>query len=388
MARNIGVGVIGMGWMGCVHSHSYLQQAVRFPDLEISPRLVACADEVEARGREAARRFGFARWHTGWREVIADPEVEIVNIAAPNRMHLELVEAAAAAGKHIFCEKPVGRGPDESAAIHRAAAAAGVITWVGFNYRWAPCVRHLLSLIGEGVLGELTHYRGRFLVGYASNPHGVLSWRFDQDDAGFGALGDLFSHAADMAHLIVGPIARVVGNRQTFIAERPLPTPGEGTHFSIKEGGATGPVTNEDYVGALVEFAGGAQGSFEVCRVIQGGLCEMAFEVHGTRGAARWNFERMNELQLYLTGESPNSNAYTTLVSDPTMPFHANFNPGPAVGLGYDDLKVIEAHEFLRSIATGKQGEPGFAEALAVAQVQRAVKRSWESRTWEEVVSE
>ena len=134
-------------------------------------------------------------------------------------------------------------------------------------------------------------------------------------------------------------------------------------------------MTNEDDVGALVEFTSGAQGSFEGCRVIQGGLCEMAFEVHGTRGAARWNFERMNELQLYLTGESPNSNAYTTLVSGPSMPFHANFNPGPAVGLGYDDLKVIEAHEFLRSIATGRQGEPGFAEALAVAQVQRAVER-------------
>ena len=123
----------------------------------------------------------------------------------------------------------------------------------------------------------------------------------------------------------------------------------------------------------------------EVCRVIQGGQCEMAFEVHGTEGAARWNFERMNELQLYVSGDGPSSDSYARVMSNPSMPFHANFNPGPAIGLGYDDLKVIEAHQFLQSIASGQQGEPGFAQALAVAEVQRAVERSWASNAWEEV---
>ena len=385
MGRTVGIGVIGMGWMGCVHSHSYLQLRMRFPDLPATPRLLICADEVGARADEAHRRFGFERSTTDWREVIGDPSVEVVNIGAPNQMHLELVEAAAAAGKHVFCEKPVGCNPDETARIYRAAQRAGILTWVGYNYRWAPTVQHAVGLVQEGTLGQLTHYRGRFFAGYASNPDGVLSWRFDEAASGLGVLGDLFSHAADMAHMIAGPIARVVGNRHTFIAERPLPTPGEGTHFSIKKGGPKGAVTNEDYAGALLQFTNGVQGSIEVCRVIQGGACEMAFEVHGTRGAVRWNFERMNELQLYLAGDAPNDDAYTTVMSTPSMPFHANFNPGPAIGLGYDDLKVIEAHQFLQAIASGRQGEPGFAQALAVAEVQRAVQRSWTSDAWEEV---
>ena len=385
MARTIGIGVIGMGWMGCTHSLAYRQLGMRFPQLELRPQLLVCADQVQARAEEAQQRFGFERCTTDWREVMADPAVEVVNIGAPNEMHLELVEGAAAAGKHIFCEKPVGRNPDESLRIFEAAQRAGVLTCVGYNYRWAPTVQHTLNLIRDGLLGELTHYRGRFFAGYASNPDGVLSWRFEESASGLGVLGDLFSHVADLAHMIAGPIARVVGNRHTYVDQRPLPTPGEGTHFSIKKGGPKGPVTNEDYVGALLQFANGAQGSIEVCRVIQGGHCEMAFEVHGTKGAARWNFERMNELQLYLTGEGPTSDSYTCVMSDPSMPFHANFNPGPAIGLGYDDLKVIEAHQFLESIASGRQGEPGFAEALAVAQVQRSVERSWSSNAWEEV---
>ncbi len=386
MAQSIGIGVIGMGWMGGVHSHSYKQVGVRFPDSGLQPHLVACADEVEARAQEARERFGFARCTTDWKAVVAAPEVEVVNIAAPNGMHLEIVEAAAAAGKHIFCEKPVGRNPRETARIAAAARRAGVMTCVGFNYRWAPVVQYARQLIQEGKLGRLTHYRGRFFVGYASNPNGVLSWRFEREAAGLGALGDLMSHVADMAHMIAGPIKRLVGNQETFIAERPLATPGEGTHFSVSTDGPRGPVTNEDYVSALVQFAGGAHGTLEVCRIIQGAPCEIAFEVHGTEAAVRWNFERMNELQIYRAApEDPTREGYTRTMSGPGMPFHGHFNPGPAIGLGYDDLKVIEAHQFLQSITTGKQGEPGFAEALAVAQVQAAIQRSWETQAWEAV---
>ncbi len=386
MAQTTGIGVIGMGWMGGVHSHSYKQVGVRFPDSEVQPHLVICADDVEARAREARERFGFARSTTDWKEVIADPEVEVVNIAAPNSMHLEMVRAAAAAGKHIFCEKPVGRNPQETSEIERLARRAGVLSFVGFNYRWAPVVQYTRQLIQEGKLGKLTHYRGRFLAGYASNPHGVLSWRFERQAAGLGALGDLMSHVADMAHMIAGPIKRLVGNQETFVAERPLATPGQGTHFSVSTDGPRGPVTNEDYVSALVQFANGAHGTLEVCRIIQGAQCEMAFEVHGTEAAVRWNFERMNELQLYTANEEdPTREGYTRTMSGPGMPFHGHFNPGPAIGLGYDDLKVIEAHQFLQSIAEGKQGEPGFGEALAVAQVQAAIQRSWESQAWEDV---
>ena len=386
MARTIGVGVIGFGWMGMAHSRSYRQIPHRFHDSGIQPRLVLCADEVEVRARQAESLFGFERYTTDWQQVIADSDVEVVNITTPNFMHSEIVRAAAGAGKHIFCEKPVGRNPQETADIEAAARLAGVLSFVGYNYRWAPLVQYAQQLIQQGQLGELTHYRGRFFTGYAKNPHGVLSWRFQRELAGLGTLGDLISHVADMAHLISGPIKCVVGNRETFIPQRPLATPGEGTHFSIRTEGPMGDVTNEDYAGALVQFANGAHGTLEACRIINGPKCQMAFEVNGTHGALSWDFERMNELDLYLPDDDGSHDGYTRIVGGPEHPFHARFNPGPGIGLGYEDLKVIEMYQFLKSVVDGVQGEPGFAEALAVANVQTAIQRSWRTECWENVI--
>jgi predicted dehydrogenase len=387
MSRAIGVGVIGMGWMGEVHSRSYSQVSQRFPDCPLQPRLVVCADDAEARSRAAQARFGFQKQTTDWKALVDDPAVEVVNIAAPNHLHLEIVRHAANRGKHIFCEKPVGRDPQETAAIEDIARRAGVMTFVGYNYRWAPLVQYARKLIQEGCLGELTHYRGRFFAGYASDPRVVLSWRFQRDLAGLGVLGDLMSHVIDMAHLIAGSIGRVIGTRRTFVAERPLPIAGEGTHFTLGATGQAGKVTNEDYVGMLVEFVNGAQGTFEACRFINGPKCQMAFEVHGNRGALRWDFEQMNELHLHLFEGDNARTGYVRVLSGPEHPYHAHFNPAVGTGLGYDDLKIIEAYEFLKSIADGQMSEPSFSEALAVANVQAAVARSWETRAWERIQS-
>jgi predicted dehydrogenase len=387
MARTVGIGVIGMGWMGMLHSQSYKQIPYLFPESEIEPRLIVCADDVEARAQKAKHTLGFERYTTDWREVLADPNVEVVNVTAPNNLHVEIVSAAAKAGKHVMCEKPVGRSPQETAEIECVARKAGVISAVGFNYRWAPLVQYTLKLIQEGKLGTLTHYRGRFFAMYGSNPHSVLSWRFQREYAGLGTLGDLMSHSADLAHMLVGPIKRVVASQKTFIKQRPLAVKGEGTHFSVRTEGPFGEVENEDYVGALVEFENGVVGSLEVCRAVFGPKCENAFEVNGTKGAASWNFEKMNELQVYLPDAEGAHDGYVRLYSGPEHPFHHNFNPGPAVGLGYNDLKVIEAHQFLKSVVDGRQGQPGFAEALAVAEFQDAVIRSWESGRWEDVKS-
>ncbi len=387
MARTIGIGVIGMGWMGMVHSHSYREIPETFEDSDVLPRLVICADDVEARASKAQRMFSFERCTTDWKQVIADPEVEVVNIASPNYLHLEMAKAAARAGKHIMCEKPVGRSPDETAEVEYEARKAGVFSFVGFNYRWAPLVQYTKQLIEEGKLGTLTHYRGRFFSMYGSNPYSVLSWRFQRNMAGLGTLGDLMSHVADMAHMICGPVKRVVGNQETFIKQRPLAVPGEGTHFTVRTEGPFGAVENEDYVGALVQFENGAQGSLEACRAIFGPKCEMAFEVNGTRGAVRWNFERMNELEVYLPDEQKAHDGYVRLFSSPDHPFHGAFNPAPAASVGYNDLKTIEAYQFLKSVVEGKQREPSFAEALAVANLQDALQRSWKSQMWEEVKS-
>ena len=388
MAKPIGIGVIGMGWMGVTHSKGYIGIPARFEDEDLRPRLVICCDEVDARSKEAQAKLGFAESTIHWSDVVNHPEVQAINIATPNQQHLEIVEAAAAAGKHIFCEKPVGRGPEETARIEYAARKAGVMSFVGYNYRWAPVVQYARQFIQEGKLGDLTHFRGRFHCMYGSNPYSVLSWRFQEEYAGLGTLGDLMSHAVDMALTIAGPIKRLVADRETFIRRRPLSTPGEGTHFTTRMDGPSGAVTNEDYVSLLVEFANGAHGTLEACRVIFGPKVEMAFGVNGTKGAINWDFERMNEMQIYLPDGNENHDGYTRILSDPSFhPGHVPFNPAPGTGLGYDDLKTIEAYHFLRSIVDGVQRSPSFADALAVAEVQAAAQQSWGSGSWTNVVS-
>lgn len=388
MTRIINIGVIGMGWMGEAHSRSYRAIPDRFYKDGIQPRLVVCADAVEARAQEAQQRFGFERYATDWREVINDPSIEVVNVTAPNGMHLEIIQAAAQAGKHIFCEKPVGRNPQETIQAAAAAREAGVLTFVGYNYRWPPVVQYARQLLAEGKLGRITHYHGRFLNGYAADPNGFLSWRFEQEQ-GFGTLSDLMSHVIDMAHMLAGPISRVTADKAIFIEQRPIPQPGSGTHYDAGSADSLkGPVTNEDYVSALVHFASGAHGLLEACRVINGAKCDMAFEIHGTKGAMKWTMERMNELQLqWRNSANPAEDGYLTLLSGPAHPYHHHFNPAWGSNLGYDDLKVIEAYNFLQSVVTGQQAEPGFAEAQAVANVQQAIVRSWESERWEALES-
>ena len=297
-----------------------------------------------------------------------------------------MIRAALERGKHVMCEKPVGRTPAETLeAAELARAHPDLITFVGYNYRWAPVVQHAAALIASGALGDLTHYRGRFLNGYASDPDGVLSWRF-RAEQGFGTLSDLLSHAIDMAHLLAGPIDSVVGNRETFVRTRPLPRPG-GTHYDTAgPDDPRGDVSNEDYVGALVRFGGGARGTLEACRVITGSQCDLAFEVHGTNGALAWTFERMNELRYFRRDKvSATETGWTIELSGPAHPFHRSFNPGWGVGLGFDDLTVIEAGQFLQAVASGVQGPPSFADAAAVAHVQEAIAASWETGGWQTV---
>jgi predicted dehydrogenase len=386
MSHTVGIGVIGMGWMGEVHSRSYRAVQDRFFESGIRPRLVICSDNIESRARAAHERFGFESSTTDWRAVIAHPDVEAVNITAPNGLHLEMVRAAVEAGKHVLCEKPVGRDPTETIQAFEAARDAGVLTFVGYNYRWAPLVQYARGLIQDGKLGKITHYHGRFLNGYAGDPNGLLSWRFELEH-GLGALSDLMSHVIDMAYMIAGPITRVTSDQETFIKTRPIPQPGTGTHYDKGNADSPkGPVTNEDFVSALVHFQNGARGILESCRIINGSKCDMSFEVHGTKGAIKWNMERMNELQLqWRNDEKPAEDAYLTLQSGPAHPYHRHFNPAWALNLGYDDLKVIEAFQFASSIVNKKQGEPGFLEARNVALVQQAIQRSWASERWERV---
>jgi predicted dehydrogenase len=385
--RRIGVGLIGFGWLGQAHSRSLLRIPTLFPERDFELELAIVSDTDPARMDQAVGSFGYARGSADWRRVIDDPAVDLVVIAAPNALHVELIEAAADARKAVFCEKPVGGTPRETARAERAARRAGVITGVGYNYRWAPLVRYADRLVAEGRLGRITNYRGRFFSMYGSDPLGLLSWRFRLDEGGHGVTTDLLSHAVDLAHMLVGPIRRVVGTVETFIRERPLPAPSGGTHYGRgKAGDPTGEVTNEDYAGMLCEFEDGARGSFEAARTLLGPESQMAFDVYGTGGALAWNLERMNELQVYLATDEPHA-GYTTVFGGDRFPHHGRFVPGNANGIGFEDLIAIEDFEFCRCLAEGRPHHPGFEDALAVVSVQAALLRSYESGSWEDVVS-
>jgi predicted dehydrogenase len=382
----IGVGLIGFGWLGQAHSRSLQRIRTLFDERAFEPDLVVCSDAVPARVEQAVGSFGYARGAADWRSVIDDPAVDAVWIAAPNMLHLELIEAATQAGKHVFCEKPVGGTPAQAARAERLARHAGVTSGVGYNYRWAPLVRYAHALIADGRLGEITNYRGRFFSMYGSDPLGLLSWRFLLDEGGHGVTSDLLSHAVDLALMLLGPITRVVGTTATFIAQRPRAAPGQGHYGRGAPGDPAGAVTNEDYAGMLCDFAGGARGSFEASRTIVGPESQMAFDAYGTRGALGWNLEKLNELQVYLSEDGLDT-GYRTVYGGDRFPYHGHFVPGSANGIGFEDLVVIEDYEFCRALAEDRPFAPGFEQALEWVSVQAALLRSAQTGAWEPVTS-
>jgi predicted dehydrogenase len=221
---------------------------------------------------------------------------------------------------------------------------------------------------------------------YGSDPLGLLSWRFLVDQAGHGVTTDLMSHSVDLAQMLLGPITRVVGTTETFIRERPLPG-GAGSHYGRgRPEDPKGAVTNEDYAGMLCEFASGVRGTFEASRSIVGPESQNALEVYGTQGALGWNLEKLNELQLYLVEDELHT-GYRTVFGGDRFPYHGNFVPGSANGIGFEDLVVIEDHEFCSSVVEGRRHDPGFAEAVEWVSVQAALLRSAASGAWEDVVS-
>jgi predicted dehydrogenase len=387
--RRLGVGVIGFGWLGQAHSRSLQRIPTLFEQRRYEPRLVACSDAVPERVDQAISSFAFDRGSTDWRAVVEDREVDVVFIAAPNMLHGELVQAVAAAGKAVFCEKPVGGTPDLVLRAATAAQRAQVTSGVGYNYRWAPLVQYARELISTGELGEITNYRGRFFSMYGADPLGVNSWRFQLDEGGYGVTSDLLSHAVDLAHMLIGPITRLTGTVETFIRERPVPDPAHpASHYGRgRPDDPRRPVTNEDYAGMLVEFASGARGTFEASRTVVGPESEMAFDAYGTQGAVAWNLERLNELRLYRTPADPTDrgSGYTTVLGGDRFGHHGAFVPGSGNPIGFEDLVTIEDHEFCTAVTEQRPFAPGFEQALEWAAVHAALLRSVQSGTWETV---
>jgi predicted dehydrogenase len=387
--RALGVGLISVGWMGQLHSRAYRAVPVVYPELGIAPKLVIAADTEPTRVEFAKNVLGYAEGTADYREVLARPDVDVVSICAPNFLHAEIGIAAAKAGKHFWIEKPVGRGYAETAAIEAAADEARVITSIGYNYRHAPAVEHARTIIGEGKLGRITNARATFFAGYANEPNGALSWRFDRRLAGSGVLADLFSHATDLCQYVVGPISEINALTSTVYTERPKLAMGSGTHFSVIENGEMGAVENEDYAAALVRFGAsgvgsGAVGTIEASRVIVGPGCGYRIEVYGTNGSLMWDFERMNELKLCL-GRSNDEQGYVTVNASPRHGDYARFQPGPGNAMGFDDLKTIEAKKFLHAVCGGPQVNSNVHDAVSAAAIVTAAEVSAASGQWQKV---
>ena len=380
MVDSLGVAVVGFGWMGRVHTQAYARVLHHYPQLGLRPQLITVAEEVPGRAEEAAAQFGFTSTTRDWRDVVKDPRIQAVSITAPNFLHREIGVAMAEAGKHIWIEKPVGLSAADASAVADAVATAGVQGAVGFNYRNAPAVEAARELIASGAIGTVTHVRIRLFSDYAAHPEGALTWRYEKERGGSGVLGDLASHGADLARYLLGDIEALTADTAVFIPERARPTGATAGHTRAT-GGELGPVENEDYVNCLLRFASGARGVLEACRVSVGEQNNYGFEVHGTKGAVFWDFRRMNELGVS-RGTSYQDQPVSTVYVGPGDGEFGAFQPGAANAMGMDDLKVIEAHRFLRSIAEGKPHGATLADAVHSAAVLEAMARSVESGSW------
>lgn len=380
MALKLGVAVVGFGWMGRVHTQAYARVPHHFPRLGVRPELVAVADEVPGRAADAAARYGFATATDDWRQVAADQRVRAVSIATPNFLHREIGVAMAQAGKHVWIEKPAGLSAADTRAVGEAVRKAAVQGTVGFNYRNAPAVAAARDLISAGEIGAVTHARFRMFSDYAAHPDGALTWRYERARGGSGVLADLASHGVDLARYLLGEISAVIADTAVFIPERPRPAWATAGHTRAA-GGVPGAVENDDFVSCLLRFSSGARGVLEACRVSVGEQNNYGFAVHGTRGAVLWDFRRMGELAVS-TGTAYQDQPASTVFVGPGDGEYAAFQPGAASAMSYDDLKVVEAYNFLRSVAEGVAYGATLDDAVRSAEVLEAMTASAERGTW------
>jgi predicted dehydrogenase len=381
-AAQLGVAVVGWGWMGAVHARAWTRVGHHYPDLAGRVRLVSVADPVAERRTDAVRRFGFVVDHAEWEPVLADPAVHLVSVTAPNMVHREIGCAVAAAGKHLWIEKPVGLSAADARAVADAVTAAGVTATVGFNYRNAPAVEEARNLIRDGALGTVTNARVRLFSDYAAHPDGALSWRFERAAGGAGVLGDLASHAVDLVRFLVGEIDRLVADTAVFVPRRPR-TEEVADHFG-RGSGELAAVENEDYVAALLRTVSGARVTLEASRVAVGEQNTYGFEVHGTRGSLAWDFRRMGELRVALGDDAV---AYQDVPTSTVLvgPGHGEFGafqPGAGIAMSYDDLKVVEAARFLRAVLGGETVGATLQDAVRSAVALEAMAESAVTRAW------
>lgn len=366
----IGLGLIGTGFMGKTHVYGFAtaQRVFDFP-FELDFATVCDIDEAAA---EAARRsFGFRNASADWRSLLTDPEIDIVDITAPNSLHKEMALAAIAAGKHVYCEKPLAPTADEALEMTEAAEAAGIVTQVGFNYLKNPVMALARAMIASGELGEIRSFRGIHAEDYMADAAQPVTWRHDPAGGG-GALADLGSHVLATARYLLGPIASVMGHCRTQITRRPVAANADETVE----------IETDDVAQVFVTFASGAVGSIEANWIATGRKMQHEFEVYGSKGALVCSKERLNELHYYDTADAIGRQGFRTIVAGPEHPPYGAFCVAPGHQLGFNDLKAIEVRDFLNAVAGQALVGPDFREGYEVQKLVENIYRSARERRW------
>lgn len=384
--RHLNIGLIGSGFMGQAHADAFQRAAMLYPDLPARPHLFMLADATEEMARAAASRFGFAHATGDWRRLVEHPEVDIVDITSPNALHHEMALAAIAAGKHVYCEKPLSVTLEEAEEMAAAARAAGVKTMVAFNNVKTPAAMLARQVIDRGEIGRPMRFRGWFDQGFFNDPELPFSWRCTRKEAGTGALSDLGSHVLSVGQYLMGDVDATIAQQQTYFPTRPVASGGMG--YGAKAG-ADAPrreVENEDQIQSLVRFSSGAGGTIEASRVSAGKVFGLYWEVSGTEGTILMDGERFNELKVSRFGDRKEDRGFKTLLAGSQVPqfagfFGFDFGGG---GLGYFDVKVIEVHDLIEGVC-GSGCFPDFAFGLENARVIDAMDRSLSSGAWETV---
>jgi predicted dehydrogenase len=348
-APEVGVGMLGYAFMGKAHSNAFKTiPYMMYPPVAI-PKLVSVSGRNEASVAEAARRFGYAKHTTRWQDQIEDPDVQLFDNGGPNDAHAAPCIAAAEAGKHILCEKPLARTAEESKTMLDAVNKAGVKNMVAFNYRFVPAIRQIRDLIDSGALGQIYHWQAVYLQEWIMPHYNTPKiWRLDKSVAGSGAIGDLGAHIIDLAHYLVGDIKSLGAFTKTFIEERPL----DG-----QEG--TGKVDVDDAFVAAMEFANGAVGTLEATRFAGGRKNFNCFEINAEKGSVRFNLERMNELEVFWVGEEPKRTQgfHQVLITEDYHPWWENWWPHGHI-IGWEHTFVHEINHLLDCIVNDREVGP------------------------------
>lgn len=389
--KKMNIGLIGAGFMGKAHCVAMSNMPKLFPDAPYIPVFRTVCDIVPEIAEDFAERFSFVNWCTDWHDIVNDPEIDIVCVCTPNCDHAAPAIAALEAGKHVICEKPMSATEEQAEAMAKAARGAakkGVYSMCGYQYRRVPAIDEAKAIIESGAIGELTNVRAQYLQSWSADPRSPLSWRFVKETAGAGTLGDIFTHALDIAQYLAGNVTDLVSIVKTYIKERPVQEGGVDLLGTVKLGddAKKQAVDVDDEVSILCKYASGAVGSIEATRMAWGRNNYITIEVHGTKGSIAWNYERLNELEVcYGMDDEDGARGFKKIYTGPANP-HGDVTWNiPGMNIGYGELKAIEAYEFAKAITEGYEPTTCFEVGYQLDRVCGAIMRSNEENAWVEV---